>query len=89
MEKTLRRVNRVAGPEGLIVTLANLPSRNTRWVPRRKAEVVIAVRDGVLSLGEACNRYCLSLDELAQWQRSYNMGGLGGQRRHKASRKPH
>ena len=46
--------------------LADLPPPETRrWVARRKAQVVAAVRAGVLSLEEACRRYTLSAEEFA------------------------
>ena len=49
------RVKYVIGPDGSPLTIADLPPRNTRrWVIRRKAEVVAAVRGGLLSLEEAC-----------------------------------
>jgi len=45
------------GPDGSPLTIADLPPQNTkRWVIRRKAEVVAAVRGGLLSLEEACTR---------------------------------
>ena len=45
----------VIGPTGAALTLADLPPPNTeRWVIRRKAEVVAAVRGGLLSLDDAC-----------------------------------
>ena len=51
------RVSYVIGPDGSPLTLADLPPPNTkRWVIRRKAEVVAAVRGGLLSLDEACKR---------------------------------
>jgi len=34
-----------------------------RWVIRRKAQVVAAVRGGLLSLEEACSRYMLTVEE--------------------------
>jgi len=37
-------------------------------VIRRKAEVVAAVRGGLLSLEEACSRYTLTVDEFLSWQ---------------------
>jgi hypothetical protein len=41
----------VVGPDGKMLTLSDLPPPNTqRWVARRKAEVVTAVRAGLLSL---------------------------------------
>jgi hypothetical protein len=49
---------------GRRLTLADLPLPDTkRWVIRRKAEVIAAVRGGVLSLDEACSRYALSSAE--------------------------
>ena len=52
------RVSYVIGPDGSPLTLADLPPPSTkRWVIRRKAEVVAAVRGGLLSLDEACKRY--------------------------------
>ena len=43
------RVKYVIGPDGSPLTVADLPPQNTRrWVIRRKAEVVAAVR-GVLA----------------------------------------
>ena len=50
----------VIGPTGVPLTIADLPPVDTgRWVIRRKAEVVAAVRGGLLTLDEACERYSL------------------------------
>jgi len=58
-----------------------LPSPNTkRWVVRRKAVVVAAVRNGTLSLQEACRRYNLSVEEFLAWQRSIDRYGVPGLR---------
>jgi hypothetical protein len=58
------RVKYVIGPDGSPLTIADLPAPGTkRWVIRRKAEVVAAVRGGLLSLEEACSRYTLTVDE--------------------------
>ncbi|MEM9277623.1 MAG: DUF1153 domain-containing protein, partial [Pseudomonadota bacterium] len=52
------RVKYVIGPDGSPLTVSDLPPASTRrWVIRRKAEVVAAVRGGLLSLEEACERY--------------------------------
>lgn len=60
----------VVGPLGEPLTLDNLPSPNTtRWVVRRKAEVVAAVNGGLLTIDEVCDRYGLTLEEFASWQR--------------------
>jgi hypothetical protein len=71
----------VVGPDGSPLTIADLPSPKTRrWVVRRKGEVVAAVRGGLLSLGEACERYDLSIDEFLVWNRQIERYGLGGLR---------
>jgi len=63
------------------MTLDDLPSPNTkRWVIRRKAQVVVAVRSGVISLDEACRRYNLSIEEFLSWQRLIDRHGIGGLR---------
>jgi hypothetical protein len=66
---------------GPVVTLESLPPPETkRWVIRRKAEVVAAVRAGVISLEEACRRYTLSIEEFLSWQRLVDSHGLPGLR---------
>lgn len=71
----------VIGPAGEPLTLETLPPPNTkRWVVRRKAEVVAAVRGGLLSLAEACERYNLSDEEIATWQRLVESHGMHGLR---------
>jgi hypothetical protein len=63
------------------VSLDSLPPPETkRWVIRRKAEVVAAVRAGVLTLEEACQRYTLSVEEFLSWQRLVDSHGLPGLR---------
>lgn len=76
---TRRRVKCVYGPDGAPLTLADLPpATTTRWVARRKAQVVAAVKGGLLSLEEACVRYSLTLDEFINWQQSEERYGLAG-----------
>ena len=71
----------VVGPDGRKLTLDDLPTPGIkRWVTRRKAEVVAAVRGGLLSLEEACDRYKLTVDEFLSWQRSIDRHGLPGLR---------
>jgi hypothetical protein len=79
----------VMGPNGKWLSLADLPAPDTkRWVPRRKAEVVAAVRGGILSLDDACARYALTVEEFLSWQRNVERYGLQGLRatRHHDSR---
>ncbi len=60
---------------------AELPPGGTmRWMPRRKALVVAAVRGGALSLDEACERYALTVEEFLSWQRAVDMFGVPGLR---------
>lgn len=72
---------KVIGPLGEPMTLEDLPSPSTRrWVVRRKAEVVAAVKGGLLTVDEACERYGLSLEEFAGWQRAVERVGMQGLR---------
>jgi hypothetical protein len=58
-----------------------LPSPDTkRWVARRKAAVVTAVRSGAISLEEACRRYHLSEEEFLAWERGIDAYGVAGLR---------
>lgn len=71
----------VIGPLGEPMTLDMLPASDTRrWVVRRKAEVVAAVNGGLLTIDEVCERYGLSLEEFAGWQRAVERSGMQGLR---------
>ena len=71
----------VIGPTGAPLTLADLPPPATdRWVIRRKAEVVAAVRGGLLTLDEACERYRLTNEEFLGWQKAIERHGMPGLR---------
>ena len=71
----------VIGPTGAALTLADLPPPETeRGVIRRKAEVVAAVRGGLLSLDDACERYRLTSEEFLAWQKSIEQHGMQGLR---------
>lgn len=76
-----QKVTEVVGPLGERLTMDKLPDPGTsRWVARRKAEVVAAVAGGMLSVSEACSRYELSLEELVSWQRAVDRHGIPGLR---------
>ena len=61
------------GPDGVHVTLAQLPPIGLkRWLPHHKALVVAAVRNGLLTFGEACERYSLTAEEYLCWQRAFD-----------------
>jgi hypothetical protein len=52
-----------------------LPLSGERWVPRRKATVLAALREGEITVEEACRFCSLSRDELASWV-AYGAPGL-------------
>lgn len=62
-------------PDGRILTLADLPPAETRWVASRKAAVAEAVEYGLLSRDEAMKRYDLSDEELDGWSHSIRKHG--------------
>ena len=75
------RPKTVIGPAGEPLTIDDLPPPETRrWVIRRKAEVVSGVRNGLISLEDACNRYKLSVEEFLSWQRLIDQHGMRGLR---------
>ena len=75
------RPTSVIGPAGEPLTIDDLPPPETkRWVIRRKAEVVAGVRNGLISLEDACNRYKLSVEEFLSWQRLIEEHGVRGLR---------
>ena len=75
------RPAKVIGPLGESLTLDSLPPPSTtRWVVRRKAEVVAAVNGGLLSVDEVCARYNLTVEEFAGWQRAIDRSGMPGLR---------
>jgi hypothetical protein len=47
-----------------------------RWTPKRKAEIVAAVRAGTVSAQEPERQYGISAEELADWMRAYDAFGV-------------
>ena len=81
LENQKIRPAKVIGPLGEALTLETLPPINiSRWVPRRKAEVVAAVAGGLLTTEEACGRYSISPEEFASWQSAMQRSGMNGLR---------
>tara|TARA_R110001606_G_C15112196_1_gene621105 strand:- start:305 stop:610 length:306 start_codon:yes stop_codon:yes gene_type:complete len=77
-EMTMNTSTKTANLRGPI---EGLPPANTkRWVIRRKAAVVSGVRNGIISLEDACRRYNLSVEEFLSWQRLIEDHGLRGLR---------
>jgi hypothetical protein len=56
------------------------PPETQRWVARRKAQVVAAVRCGRLTFEEACRRYNISPEEFISWERAIDRHGLSALR---------
>jgi hypothetical protein len=65
-------------PDGRRISAADLPPPDTtRWVARRKLQVVEAVSAGLLSAEKACERYDLSGEELQEWCEGLARHGIG------------
>ncbi|MEM6408053.1 MAG: DUF1153 domain-containing protein [Pseudomonadota bacterium] len=64
-------------PDGTQLNRSDLPSPNTtRWVASRKALVVKAVENGLMSEEEACDTYGLSKEELESWRNAVSEFGV-------------
>lgn len=69
------------GPDGNVMTVHDLPPQDTtRWVTRRKAQVVYGVEAGLITLKDACDRYGLTPEEFASWRTMIKKHGLPGLR---------
>ena len=69
--------------ESLVETLLKegLPAPNTRrWVVRRKAAVVIAVKTGAITIEQACQVYQLTEEEFLSWKHAFETHGFPGLR---------
>lgn len=76
-------IKRVEGPravtlkDGSVLTLADLPPSETRrWVASRKAIVIQAVEHGLITRKAALERYALSEEEFALWQKAIQDHGV-------------
>ncbi len=75
---------RKESPHGFTLTLPR--SVAVRWTPWRKVEVITAIRVGTITFSEACERYCLSLEELSAWEAAFDEDGLAAlQRRYRSA----
>lgn len=77
-------VKKTSGPRivtlgnGRILSLADLPHPDTRWVANRKQTVVLAVTHGLIPRDEALRRYGLSEEEFDSWCRAVASHGTAG-----------
>jgi hypothetical protein len=76
-------IKRIEGPravtlqDGTVLTLADLPPKDTRrWVASRKAIVIRAVDAGLLTREAALARYDLSDEEFDLWRTAVNRHGM-------------
>lgn len=75
------RPARIVGPSNQVLTRDTLPPADTtRWVAHRKAQVVAAVESGLVTIDEVIERYGLSVEEFAGWQRAMDRAGVAGLR---------
>ena len=54
------------------------PPGSMRWTAWKKAAVIRAVRNGIITASEVRIRYLLSEEELAGWQADFDRSGLSG-----------
>jgi hypothetical protein len=82
MKMTLTpKVSYVRSVDGSPLSLSDLPSlKSQRWTMRHKANVVAAVRGGLLSLEEVGQRYGLTVEEFLTWSRVVDQHGVSGLR---------
>lgn len=62
-------------PDGRVLSLADLPPEDTRWVASRKETVVNAVLHGLIGKEEALRRYGLSEEEFDGWTKAMQKHG--------------
>jgi hypothetical protein len=72
------RLNFASMVRGLRIDPIPPPENLKHWRPRDKAAVVLSIRHGVISRGEAQARYRLSEDELFGWEQAFDRDGLAG-----------
>lgn len=79
-------VKKTSGPrlvtlaDGRILSVADLPHPDTRWVAARKQTVVLAVLHNLISRDEALRRYGLSDEEFDAWCEAAARHGKAGLR---------
>ncbi|HXJ01061.1 MAG TPA: DUF1153 domain-containing protein [Micropepsaceae bacterium] len=66
-------------PDGTLLTPGNLPPASLRrWVMRHKADVVMAVGGGIITMEAACERYGLTREEFLSWKKAFEHFGTRG-----------
>lgn len=76
LKPTFKYVRR---PDGTLLTPGNLPPANVkRWVMRHKADIVMAVGGGIITMEAACARYRLTREEFLSWKDAFEHFGVRG-----------
>ena len=76
-----RKESYIRAADGSPLLLSDLPAVNTRrWVIRHKANVVAAVRGGLISFEDASQRYKLSAEEFLAWSEAVDRFGISALR---------
>ncbi len=71
----------MTGTAGKSLTINTLPPSDIkRWTFLRKAQLVLAVRSGLITREHACERYGVSPEEFRSWERSIVKHGTRGLR---------
>jgi len=61
-------IHNIAAKPGSRLTLTDLPNRGSMyWTDRQKADVVTAVRSGLITFAQASEWYMLSAEEFIGW----------------------
>lgn len=67
----------VRDSRGNVIAPYDLPAPDTRWTPRRKELVVLAVRGNLVPLADVLERYRMRPEEFAEWGRGIAGGRKG------------
>lgn len=63
----------VRNVDGGLITPGSLPPDSTRrWTPGRRATILLAVRGGLLTIADVDQRWRISPDEFAEWDRRFD-----------------
>src|SRR5579871_5301624 len=76
----MRRMHMTPQSSPVSPELALPPADTKRWSPSRKAAVIAATRNGLISREEVCARYMMSDEELVAWERAFDQNGVPGLR---------
>jgi hypothetical protein len=71
-------MQKLASTKSSTVDLLLPPAGCRSWSAHKKAAVVVALRAGGLSRGDAYQRYMLSEEELASWEAAFELDGIAG-----------